>query len=442
MPIAAVNENACVPGVFRVRMVSYDVVSAEHTTYRLEVTAPDGSFWFLNKRYSEVRCLHEQLRPWFGNRLPPMPGKRLFGNQDREFLARRAADLQSYLDGAMQLDSQAEHWALRLFLGIATATSVSASARRSSGATRASSAQARVGGEVSVAAALSVGRSRRWGKAPGERSRSCGPEAVAEVVSSKLDVPATAAAAAAAAVVEKPIAASLESAELFIKQAVLSQTPIGVVNSLHGELASLAITSSKTCCVTFDVARSELAPSPRQATQLTQTQPLCAIDAFSVQRRQRKTRTSFPSATPPEGVLLGQDEPLGDVFQGVDLTVAGVRPVPPVTDSWDWPLSRGEARCRVAIIDRKMMELEHDDRMNTLLDEFRAAKQAAVKFVGGNSQGTVAKCVAGDGCNCLCHARRHSGVSRPSIVSTRASCGDGTAQRRSRSCGSSCAGSE
>lgn len=85
-----------------------------HTVYRIEVSLPTGKCWIVNKRYSEVRELHDVLRLWFGNRLPPMPGRKVFGNHDPAFLSERQLALQQYLSGALKLVNQEP--ALQMFI--------------------------------------------------------------------------------------------------------------------------------------------------------------------------------------------------------------------------------------------------------------------------------------------------------------------------------------
>mmetsp|Transcript_54284 Transcript_54284/g.94693 ORF Transcript_54284/g.94693 Transcript_54284/m.94693 type:complete len:303 (+) Transcript_54284:111-1019(+) len=86
-----------------------------HTVYRVEVSLPTGKRWLINKRYSEVRELHETLRIWFGDRLPPMPGRKIFGRHDPAFLSERQLGLQHYLSGALKL--VAKEPALQAFVG-------------------------------------------------------------------------------------------------------------------------------------------------------------------------------------------------------------------------------------------------------------------------------------------------------------------------------------
>lgn len=88
-----------------------------HTTYTIQVTNADGDSWQIQKRYREIRELHEELRLRHGDALPPIPGKRLWGNQDPAFIAARQTGLQQYLEGVLQLERDVRTPALQQFLG-------------------------------------------------------------------------------------------------------------------------------------------------------------------------------------------------------------------------------------------------------------------------------------------------------------------------------------
>uniref|UniRef100_A0A7S1FA64 PX domain-containing protein n=1 Tax=Noctiluca scintillans TaxID=2966 RepID=A0A7S1FA64_NOCSC len=88
-----------------------------HTIYTIKVTSPDGDTWTIQKRYSEIRELHDQLRLRHGANLEAFPGKRLFGNQDPAFVKERQTGLQRYLDGVLRLEKDIRTPALFEFLG-------------------------------------------------------------------------------------------------------------------------------------------------------------------------------------------------------------------------------------------------------------------------------------------------------------------------------------
>lgn len=84
--------------------------------YKIKVSGPDGESWMIEKRYRELRELHEHLRLKHPDQLPQFPGKRLFGNTDPAFVAARQAGLQLYLEGVLRLDPEAQTPALSRFL--------------------------------------------------------------------------------------------------------------------------------------------------------------------------------------------------------------------------------------------------------------------------------------------------------------------------------------
>lgn len=57
----------------------------------------------MHKRYSEVRELHDTLRLWLQDKLPPIPGRRLFGNHEPVFIEERRLGLQRYLNGTLHI---------------------------------------------------------------------------------------------------------------------------------------------------------------------------------------------------------------------------------------------------------------------------------------------------------------------------------------------------
>eukprot|EP00416_Gambierdiscus_australes_P039796 CAMPEP_0171099276 /NCGR_PEP_ID=MMETSP0766_2-20121228/51009_1 /TAXON_ID=439317 /ORGANISM="Gambierdiscus australes, Strain CAWD 149" /LENGTH=236 /DNA_ID=CAMNT_0011558857 /DNA_START=72 /DNA_END=779 /DNA_ORIENTATION=+ len=96
--------------------VGYTTVEG-HTTYIIKVSNAEGDTWNIQKRYREIRELHDELRQRHGDTLPPFPGKRLFGNQDPAFIASRQVGLQAYLEGVLQMERENRTPALQQFLG-------------------------------------------------------------------------------------------------------------------------------------------------------------------------------------------------------------------------------------------------------------------------------------------------------------------------------------
>jgi hypothetical protein len=101
---------------FSVQFVSNFEDRSGHTVYEINVFSPGGASWIVQKRYSEVREMHDTLRVWLQDRLPPIPGRRIFGNHDPSFIEERQLGLERYLNGTLQIiASQAP--GLRGFIG-------------------------------------------------------------------------------------------------------------------------------------------------------------------------------------------------------------------------------------------------------------------------------------------------------------------------------------
>lgn len=114
--VGAMAAPSDIVGRFSVRFVGHTSLEG-HTTYVIQVTGPDGTAWNIQKRYSEIRNLHDELRLRYGDALPSMPGKRLWGNSDPAFVAARQGQLQQYLEGVLQLEREVRTLALLQFLG-------------------------------------------------------------------------------------------------------------------------------------------------------------------------------------------------------------------------------------------------------------------------------------------------------------------------------------
>ena len=102
---------------YRVQFVAH-LIQADYTEYHIKVTSTNGESWLIRRRYSEFRELHDHLRLKYGEQLPPIPGKRLWGNQDPAFVKERQDGLQRYMDGVLQLDPECRTKFLRRFLEI------------------------------------------------------------------------------------------------------------------------------------------------------------------------------------------------------------------------------------------------------------------------------------------------------------------------------------
>jgi len=103
------------PRLYVVRFIGSVIVDG-FTRYTIEVYCPDGSCWDIQRRYSEIRALHEDLGPLYGDALPEMPARRFWGNQDPTFIMERQSGLEDYLNGVLQLECMALSPQSRQFL--------------------------------------------------------------------------------------------------------------------------------------------------------------------------------------------------------------------------------------------------------------------------------------------------------------------------------------
>lgn len=89
-----------------------------HTVYTIKVVNTEGTTWTIQKRYREIRELHNHLRAKHPKEaLPPIPGKRLFCNQTPSFIQSRMTGLQNYFDAVLTLEPVPRTPALVQFLG-------------------------------------------------------------------------------------------------------------------------------------------------------------------------------------------------------------------------------------------------------------------------------------------------------------------------------------
>lgn len=95
-----------------------NAVKDQYTEYHIQVTDHIREAWTLKKRYREFRELHEHLKLKYPNRLPAIPGKKLFGNRDHNFIRQRQKGLQVYMDAVLKLDPECRTKALNKFLEI------------------------------------------------------------------------------------------------------------------------------------------------------------------------------------------------------------------------------------------------------------------------------------------------------------------------------------
>ena len=94
------------------------VIQDEFTEYHMKVTSSDNTSWLVRRRYREFRELHDHLKLKYPDRIPSMPGKKLWGNQDPEFVRQRQDQLQYYMNGVLSLEPDCRTRVLQRFLEI------------------------------------------------------------------------------------------------------------------------------------------------------------------------------------------------------------------------------------------------------------------------------------------------------------------------------------
>lgn len=110
------------PTNYSVQFVGY-VIQDEFTEYHMKVTGSDNVSWLVRRRYKEFRELHDHLKLKYPDRMPAIPGKKLWGNQDPEFVRQRQDQLQVYMNGVLALEPDCRTRVLQRFLEIKKVTS-------------------------------------------------------------------------------------------------------------------------------------------------------------------------------------------------------------------------------------------------------------------------------------------------------------------------------
>ena len=94
------------------------VIQDEFTEYHMKVSSSDGTSWLVRRRYREYRELHDHLKLKYPDRIPSVPGKKLWGNQDPNFVRERELQLQHYMDGILAVEPDCRTRVLQRFLEI------------------------------------------------------------------------------------------------------------------------------------------------------------------------------------------------------------------------------------------------------------------------------------------------------------------------------------
>ncbi|KAF4654844.1 hypothetical protein FOZ61_007994 [Perkinsus olseni] len=90
-----------------------------YTEYFIEVSnLSNGDKWTVSRRYREIRELHDHLKLKYPDRIPKIPGKKLWGTMDPHFIEERQRGLQAYMDGVLAIEPDVRTRVLQKFLGV------------------------------------------------------------------------------------------------------------------------------------------------------------------------------------------------------------------------------------------------------------------------------------------------------------------------------------
>eukprot|EP00921_Rhytidocystis_pertsovi_P022936 GHVQ01036539.1.p1 GENE.GHVQ01036539.1~~GHVQ01036539.1.p1 ORF type:complete len:250 (+),score=30.52 GHVQ01036539.1:263-1012(+) len=106
---------------YRVTFVGNTTTVYGHTEYIIHVRPPSEDpvkSWFVNKRYREIRELHDHMKLVYPEHLSWFPAKRLFRNMDSAFVEQRQRDLQKYMTMLLSYEPLCTWRVLREFLNI------------------------------------------------------------------------------------------------------------------------------------------------------------------------------------------------------------------------------------------------------------------------------------------------------------------------------------
>ncbi|KAI9912656.1 hypothetical protein PsorP6_004844 [Peronosclerospora sorghi] len=96
-------------------ITGYDTVG-DHTEFIVEISC-NGGLWRISRRFSDFDQLHSRLVRRFGDLIEvSLPEKQWFGRFDPNFLLKRQASLQEYLDGLLQVPGILDDASLQHFL--------------------------------------------------------------------------------------------------------------------------------------------------------------------------------------------------------------------------------------------------------------------------------------------------------------------------------------
>lgn len=89
----------------------------KYVVYKVVVNS-DGKSWFIFRRYNEFHALHEKIKKLFPDANLRLPGKKIFGNLDPEFIQQRREGLDEFIHKLVSHPRLCEHPDVRLFLAL------------------------------------------------------------------------------------------------------------------------------------------------------------------------------------------------------------------------------------------------------------------------------------------------------------------------------------
>mmetsp|Transcript_49524 Transcript_49524/g.115863 ORF Transcript_49524/g.115863 Transcript_49524/m.115863 type:complete len:339 (+) Transcript_49524:34-1050(+) len=268
-----------------------------HTVYHIEITVGSRS-WFVEKRYSDVRALRDRLSTWLYDRQPTIPGKKVWGNQDVEFVKERQQGLELYLNRTLEIVTKERPFLLGTIIAeFLTYTQGDREVVRE------------------LADQLELQRS----------------SAVQEVKSLFERAPCQLAKLPAAA----------------IRQAgARSLTP----------LRNVAAEFERSCHLAPQQSYCQQPRKRRWSRRLQETPVTASISEEALEQEPTPRQHDVKK---PEAANNVGDRPEQPVNRAVAASIHDHHPADPSL-AWEWPLSRQETKVRVALIDQQMSRIEKD----------------------------------------------------------------------------------
>jgi len=107
------------PGAARVSISDTETweKNKRYTVYKVLVSV-NGKSWFIFRRYNEFYALYERLKKLFPEARLKLPGKKLFGNMDPEFIHKRRTGLHDFIQKLITNPRLSAHPDVQVFLNL------------------------------------------------------------------------------------------------------------------------------------------------------------------------------------------------------------------------------------------------------------------------------------------------------------------------------------